>query len=256
MAFYDTTQPLKGMANATQEMIGASMRRGNAAAKGKALIGDAAKELAGVINSALINEKKVIDDKKRKDALVKALQGSGASKEIVSAAQSLNKSDDILPLVSVLVNPKRISSVSHSYGKVLMQDLLRGTKENIGTSYAGVFGKGGSGSSSTTKTYITAGNPISTMIEKNPEVRNKMLSDGTLNQDANGNFFTTNYAGVENAIANSFKENADARLNSQQPRINEENAKLDKTISGYLELQNELKKKKPLIFGDANDFFK
>lgn len=250
MAFYDTTSALRGMGYATKDMMDATRKKGQIEANEKLLSASTAKDIMGAVGNFLNQTKSNIDEGKRKDSLISALENSGASKEIVDAARSANRSDDILPLVALIANPKNIVSTSHSGGKQRIDNVYTGKTIDIGQTYSNSSGGG-----SKKQTYIPLGDNRNTMLEKNPDIRNAALRAGVLQYDANGSPKTTDLDALDSIIADSYSKNASNKLDSQKQRIQKENQNIDAAMK-LMQLQEDLKKKKPLIFGDPNDFFK
>ena len=241
MGFYDRDKALRGMGQARENMSNIIAQSANASAQANDNIAKAIGTISdGITKSVagyLKNEADLKKELERKNALVSALEKGGASKEIIEAAKSAKKSDDILPLVGVIANPKNIVEIDHSYGKVRTKDLFRNKEEDIGTSYAGVFGsKGGGGSGD--YTYFPSNDPRITILNNNAEARNSGINAGVLKYDQNGNPKTNNPSVLDEIIASA---------------IYNKTAKLP---SVYKQQQKKNKQDYPLIFGGKEDMDK
>lgn len=99
MAFYDTSNPLKGMNHARalqmqslQNEIQSSQNYANAQ---KELIGQGAKTLSDTFGSILKTVSDHQEKKQRKENFLKALQQGGADKRYIAMAQNMNPDDAI-----------------------------------------------------------------------------------------------------------------------------------------------------------------
>lgn len=202
MGFYDRDKALKGMGQARENMSNIIAQAVNANSQANdniaKAVGSLSQDIGKAVSGYLKQEADLKKDLERKNALVSALEKGGASKEIVEAAKSAKKSDDVLPLVGIFTNPKNIVETKHSYGEVEKLDLLRGTKENIGTSYAGLFGAG-RGSDKGVKTRFPSN--IQALFMSNPQLYNSLLAQKKIYADENNTAWTNDYGDAMNAVA-------------------------------------------------------
>lgn len=240
MGFYDRDKALRGMGQARENMSNIIAQSANASAQANDNIAKAIGTISdGITKSVagyLKNEADLKNELERKNALVSALEKGGASKEIVEAAKSAKKSDDILPLVGVIANPKNIVEMDHSYGQVKTKNVFTGKEDNFGTSYAGVGSKGGGGSGD--YTYFPLNDPRITILNNNAEARNSGINAGVLKYDQNGNPKTNNPSVLDEIIASAIY-NKTAKLPSE-----------------YKQKQQKNKEDYPLIFGGKEDMDK
>lgn len=254
MAFYDRTSHLRQAGRARDnisQLIGDGGRaEAEAALKKGSIIGNMIAGAASTIGG-------VVDDSQRRKSLIDALKKGGASEEIIQAASSVSDTKDLLPMVALISNPKNTVSVGHSGGQQLIKDTFTGKERNIGTTWqnyaSALKGKGGG---TPTSTYLPADSNLLSIVEKNPALRDQAMQSGLLSVDKDGSPRTSDYKALQDLMAQGLADQQQKQLASQMPRIEAENKRINGNIKDFLKLQDELKKNKPLIFGDSNSFFK
>lgn len=220
MGFYDRDKALRGMGQARENMSNIIAQSANASAQANDNIAKAIGTISdGITKSVagyLKNEADLKKDLERKNALVSALEKGGASKEIVEAARSAKKSDDVLPLVGIFTNPKNIVEIDHSYGKVRTKDLLRNKEEDIGTSYVGMYGSGSGskGNVSNNKTHFTSS--LQALFNSNPELLNRALASGNAYIDENRTAYTYNYGASMDFVAQELARQNNERIEAEE----------------------------------------
>lgn len=260
MAFYDQDKYIRGMARTRENMANiiqngarAKINANNAYGRVVSGLSNDASAIATNMIKAKIEEEK---EQAKRNALLNALRQGGASKEIIDATENLSSSD-ILPMVALIANPKNIVTTHHSGGQALVQNTLTGEKNNIGKTYTNAKGSGNA-------TYLPLDDPRVTMIEKNPELKNNLLERETISFDSNGGIKVNDYNALNQITAGYYKNLGNEQLNDQKQQIPQENQNLNSRIQSHLnntddpakmivksafEFDDEMKKKKPLIFG-------